>query len=417
MFIIFLIVFNLLSFLFWEINTNNAEFISWMIVFIDTILVMSYVISTNLKYRNIIIVSYLLKIGILFINYYSLFPLMYTGADSLKFADQAYQIWNNPNLLFDTYGTMYSPFLGAIYICAGPQQIYAQFLNILISTLGLIYMYKITQIFGVDKRATWFILLIIAFLPTSLILSSVLMRDCLVQNFLIFSLYYFSLYTKRRNILLLIMSFVCLLIASVFHSGVFVLIIGIIYYLIKEQNRNLGDISSKLLFILCVCVALLYESDTILSKFSGLEKDENEIFEQLNDARGGSVYLENLNTSNYFLAILFTPIKMLYFLLSPMIWDFRFYGDLVMFLSDSLVYYFLLYNILKYGKFFNRLYTKSLIIGGLIVLIAFANGTHNTGTAARHRYKVLPVLCILYGVTYSKKNKVYEKGFNNSASV
>ena len=53
----------------------------------------------------------------------------------------------------------------------------------------------------------------------------------------------------------------------------------------------------------------------------------------------------------------------------------------------------------------------ALVLGIVLTLFAFANGTHNSGTAARHRYKVLPAMCIVYGLINSKITK-YGKSEN-----
>lgn len=408
MFSIMVIEILLLSVL--PIGIDNAEFYSLLTVIINSVLVIGFLIFGNIaKHRYIIVISYFLKIGILLISYYDLFPIMFTGADSVRFDNQAMQIWNNPELLNNKYGTQYQPFLGRLYMLVGPQKMLAQYTNVILSIIGLLCIDRIFTRFEVDEQTSKISMFVLSLSPVAIILSSVLMRDAMVTNFFIFSTYFFLLYTIDHKIKNVILSFVFISLASIFHSGVFPFVVGIVVYVLKEKSAN-----SAMVKILCTSILFIgiYSfSDVLFTKFSGLEKSENEILEQLQDARGGSVYLTGLESNSIMVNLLFSPIKIIYFLFSPMPWDIRHLGDIIMIVLDSVLYYFMIVSIIKSRVSANGKLIGSLTLGIVLILFAFANGTHNSGTAARHRYKVLPAICIIYGLINSKIAK-YGKSEN-----
>ena len=334
---------------------------------------------------------------------------MFTGADSVRFDNQAMQIWNNPELLNNKYGTQYQPFLGRLYMLVGPQKMLAQYTNVILSIIGLLCIDRIFTRFEVDEQTSKISMFVLSLSPVAIILSSVLMRDAMVTNFFIFSTYFFLLYTIDHKIKNVILSFVFISLASIFHSGVFPFVVGIVVYVLKEKSAN-----SAMVKILCTSILFIgiYSfSDVLFTKFSGLEKSENEILEQLQDARGGSVYLTGLESNSIMVNLLFSPIKIIYFLFSPMPWDIRHLGDIIMIVLDSVLYYFMIVSIIKSRVSANGKLIGSLTLGIVLILFAFANGTHNSGTAARHRYKVLPAICIIYGLINSKIAK-YGKSEN-----
>ena len=169
------------------IGIDNAEFYSLLTVIINSVLVIGFLIFGNIaKHRYIIVISYFLKIAILLISYYDLFSIMFTGADSVRFDNQAMQIWNNPELLNNKYGTLYQPFLGRLYMLIGPQKMLAQYTNVILSIIGLLCIERIFTRFEVDKQTSKISMLVLSLSPVAIILSSVLMRDAMVTNFLIF---------------------------------------------------------------------------------------------------------------------------------------------------------------------------------------------------------------------------------------
>lgn len=414
-----LLLFFLIEILFLSvipIGLANAESVSLIIVFLNSIILIAYLVTNKLiQHKWIILISFILKCLIMFSSYYDLFPIMFTGADSVRFERQALGMWENPELLSRKYGTLYQPFLGYLYTIIGPQKMMAQFVNLILSIMGLIIIDRLFGKIEVEYRHSTISIAILSFSPVSIILSSVLMRDALVANFFIYSVCFFVLYVYEKNIMHILLSLFFLMIASAFHSGVFPFIIGILIYIWRETDKN--SFITKFLCCFLVLIGVYVFSDVLFSKFSGLEKSESEILEQLADARGGSAYLTSLQSNNIIMNLLFSPLKIVYFLFSPMLWDVRHLGDIIMILLDSVLYYFLCISTLQKLSMDNIRLRNSLLIGLLFVLFAFANGTHNSGTAARHRYKILPALCVIYGLSHIKNENYESENLDNRSCV
>jgi hypothetical protein len=119
-----------------------------------------------------------------------------------------------------------------------------------------------------------------------------------------------------------------------------------------------------------------------------------------NTIQVGSGYLNNYTINSFGDLILYVPLKIVYFLFSPMIWDIRGLQDLIAILFDSVFYLVLTINVIAafFGKCLNkreRLLIKALIFACVLVIGAYSMGTIAAGTAIRHRYKVLSFLIII----------------------
>ena len=147
----------------------------------------------------------------------------------------------------------------------------------------------------------------------------------------------------------------------------------------------------------------LQNSDSKFSKFLGPSAFDS-LYETLEYTRGGSAYLVNLKVNSFFDVILYSPIKFLYFLFSPMPWNWRGISDISTFIMDSIVYLYLLVIVLKNKK--NNI-VKSFGLCFLVLAFVFGLGTYTAGAAARHRYNVLPFLLVTacYSTSYMKAKK------------
>ncbi|MEG0339736.1 MAG: hypothetical protein RR573_07440, partial [Oscillospiraceae bacterium] len=141
--------------------------------------------------------------------------------------------------------------------------------------------------------------------------------------------------------------------------------------------------------------------------FLGAIEDKEVIMNQFNISYGGSVYLKWLRAQTPLQAILFSPIKMFYLMLSPLPSGWRGLKDIVSFCADSLAYAYLLFNIIKNRK--KSDYTSfitAMLIGVLLVIFVFGIGTWTAGTAIRHRNKIFAVILM----SCKKREKSHIKG-------
>ncbi|MDD7560135.1 MAG: hypothetical protein PUJ95_07730 [Bacteroidales bacterium] len=156
-------------------------------------------------------------------------------------------------------------------------------------------------------------------------------------------------------------------------------------------------------------VAYLFLFTDILGYFSGVidsttgtVSTEALIEKQnLNDG-GGSRYLDWLTIGSLPQLLLYSPLKILYFLFSPIPPDIRGMKDIVAFLIDSVFYIlvlFLIYNKGRkksFGTYPIERKTIHLLMTPIwIVIILYSFGTRTAGTAMRHRANVFPELVVL----------------------
>ena len=116
------------------------------------------------------------------------------------------------------------------------------------------------------------------------------------------------------------------------------------------------------------------------------------------------MYLSSFNGMSGAVAILVAPIKMFYFMFSPIPLDWRGLGDIVSFLFDSSVYLFLV-GATIYGLFKSDMPMRNKIFVLMflaITVLVYSYGTQSAGTAMRHRNKIIPLLLITFAIAYSK---------------
>ena len=116
---------------------------------------------------------------------------------------------------------------------------------------------------------------------------------------------------------------------------------------------------------------------------------------------GGSSYLTALEINNPMQFIMFAPIKGFYLLYSPMPWLIRGGLDIPTFLFDTCLWGYATYNILKNFRKIDTKY-KMLFLAIFVAGMIYGMGTHNTGTAMRHRNKFMSLMLISYIATKDK---------------
>lgn len=143
-------------------------------------------------------------------------------------------------------------------------------------------------------------------------------------------------------------------------------------------------------------------SEMFTGKFNNIDSSED-LLSGINETRGRTAYLTWIKADNIWMGLLLSPLKMFYFLFSPLPSGWHGFGDIFAFMIDSSFYIFLCCNIVRNYRLRNTFVNlkKFLFIGLGVAVFAFALGTFTAGTAMRHRAKLLPMLTVLYAVTSS----------------
>lgn len=398
---------------------SDSEFVGQIFLLLHVIIFGSYLLFLEKKNKEIILVAFFVRVIFLIIDLYfrDKFTLPNSGRDSEQYFLHAISISDNIELLGKTRMGLYSDFLAILYRFIGVNRIFSQYINVL---LGINIIYLCSKIFtyleikhNISKLSLW----ILALFPNSVIMSSILLREVFIMFFVTYSIYYFIKWYKYGGDVKMIISSVLLFIASIFHSGVIGLIIGYFFaYLVYDRNKNRLRFNKKTILyfiIISIFSSILFIrfGDIILNKFGNIE-DLQSIYDRanlrLND--GESNYLVGLEVTNLFQLIIYTPVRVIYFLFSPMPWNWRGILDIVSFIFDSTTYIFIIYFILNTNKNYKDYpLITCLTIGVLTTCLIFGIGVSNTGTAIRHRQKIFTVLILIYSIISSNKSEISNK--------
>jgi hypothetical protein len=372
----------------------------------------------KLKIRNIIFSAYVIRLLAMFWDIYArhIFVFPNSGLDTEAFLSSGLRVYNNMSLLLQPVARgIYSKTIGVFFYTIMPHRLIGQYINVLLGVSIIIIFYKILVMLKINEKTIKYSMIIIAFFPNAIINSAILLRENIIVFFVILSFYFFINWYKTALNKYVIFSLLSLLAASAYHAGVIGLAAGYIFmYLFYNHKKNKFVFSKNtvVLFILILIISInvyIYYNDVFLRQFNRMQ-DIEDLYGIASGRVGGSAYLTGLNINNLWQLILYSPIYMFYFLVSPLPWTWRGFGDILAFIIDGVFYgYFLFYSLYYSRKFKIK---GSIFTGTVIAILAtvfiFAIGVQNAGTAMRHRHKIIPIIIILYSIIqdYKYKSKI-----------
>jgi hypothetical protein len=367
----------------------------------------------NSKLLLLILLGYFFRILLMVCDLYWI-SLPNSGADSNMFQHYAINYLENGNA---GRGGNYSKFLGNIYYFFGSSEIIGRYINILLSIFIIIVLIKILKTIGADYKRIVLAVAMASLLPNFAILNVITLRETIIAVLLALSLYFFILWLYNGKTRRFVFSCFLVLVASSFHSGAVAplpaYVITLILY--NRENKKLRINQKTILLAILVFVAFSWINNNygedLFGKFNQIGHAEDLVNRQ-SGVRGGSGYDVGLNISNPALNLIVnTPIRVLYFVLSPVPWDWRGLNDIISFVFSSVFYAYVFYlsfkNINK-NELENRTLAIILFIMCISSAIIFAWGVENAGTALRHRDKFVAQYILLLVLVYKNKVPVRE---------
>lgn len=363
------------------------------------------------RYRLPIVITFLIRCFFMFFDIlgrnYAMLPM--SGNDTEGFYNAGLLYGSGYNIIKgNLYGELYSKFLGIVFRITGDQRIFAQYINVVLSVLTILILIKILIKLGIHEtiisKSTW----IICFMPMNIIISSILLRESILMFWLTIGIYNYINYTYTNSGMSLFLSFLSIIISSMFHSGIIVILISLIIYDFIKKTSNI-NIFKNIFIISTIVSLLLIFKNKIFDKF----------FHQINIIQNndtyttiaGSRYLENIYINSIELVVKYGWVKMIYFLFSPTPGYWRNIVDIFTFFSDSIIYLYLsikIVTIINKPKLGKETIYYSLFFGLLMLIFIFGLGTSAAGTAIRHRNKLIIIFLILYSISEDiKLNKKY----------
>ena len=309
-----------------------------------------------------------------------------------------------------TYGWMYSRLLGVAFRFAGSSRFLAEYINVILGLTTIWILYKSLILISIDKRKIYFAVWVISVFPYSIYSSCVTYRETIIATFVALSVYFALKWYLRQKWKNMFLCFASIAIASTFHAGVVVMSLGfaLLFTMYSYQtNRfavNKKSIISLGLFLSAFALVVLVFPEVFFAKLSNMS--EESIVTQVNWNYGGSAYLSWLHPNSLLQVIIASPLKLLYFLFSPLPGDWRGIVDIVTFLIDGCVYLYCIYYTLKnYKESKYRHFIAAIFIGWIITALVFGLGTWTAGTAIRHRNKIFMVLLLITVMSSVRNDK------------
>ena len=390
---------------------------------VSDLLAIAFIMSFSLLYcgyylkekdsrNNYLVLGYILRLSLLLFDLYGryIYTLPNSGMDTEGFFRFSVQYAHG----IPTKESAFVLLMGTYFRLFGISRIYGQFLLMLCSMVSMKFLLNSFDELQINNEIQIKVIRIVALLPNFAILSSIFLRESLVTMFVSISVFFFCRWFARRKLLYYFLAMINIFIASLFHSGCVSIAMGYILVLLIYDNQNKKINVSPSRIIITAVLLLLFVfvfnryGDIFFSKMTGLNTLKD--ISATNEA-GGSSYARYVGNSNNMLNILiFTIPRILYFIFSPFPWQWRGLSDIIAFVFSSMFYLICTIQTFNTLRTTTKNHAQVITISMILIcgLFVFAWGTSNTGTAVRHRDKLIIIQALLYGICLEIKKQEYE---------
>ena len=372
-----------------------------------------------------------LRLVIAFLNGF-VGPTYGSSDDALGF--HLYAVRYTQNLASDVFAlsNIYPSFLGVFYFITTD----SLFLGSALSALGWLasafILLRIMRILSFKMSNQWRVMLIYALIPTSLMYTSLTLREPFQLLFINLALYaalkiYFHRSIAHWLVLFLAGVGMGALHGALLASGIF--IIAGTLFLLTSRNRK-GVSFTKVVLVTPIVILCLFYGFSLFTSISYGGRMEDGLSVAVQAYQEGTMVAEqraNYRTDTEINGlgglILSTPFFLFQYLFEPMPWKMSSIVDVVA-LLENMLRFWLIWNALKYlvGSYLNKPmfvahnyfgYERCILLIFLSYLVMetlWSLGTSNWGTASRHH---LPSLGLLLVASYAYRNVTSPK-YNRS---
>jgi len=387
------------------------EVASEIFVVIIAIVIVYY--STNdIRERGIVFIALFVRLGMVFYDVH-VSDLPGTGTDTYFFdraaSNSMITAWSDVFVHFDLGARLYVWFVGLIYSVLGSDRFVPQAINALFASLAVV---NVVRVFKVFNRKATLAALLVAFWPSSVLYTSLLLRDSVVMYLLSAGVLQMVLWKESKAPKNLVIGAWIFLAGSAFHTGMIVAIPAMMFFVLLTglgpgDRKKKGKAKSTIgLLLISGILVIGFSSGVGLQKLERLESlDANSLTERQSEAaRSRAAYLADLPISGPIDLVLQAPVRTIYFLFSPFPWQVSGSADLLgAFDAVSIlcVVFLIVKNIWKRKTFVRA---RPFILFTCISISAYVFGTSNYGTAIRHRMKFVPVLLVVLAASQRSPN-------------
>jgi len=351
----------------------------------------------NAKNRDIILLDIVLGLFIICINSF-VFTLPEADGDAIYYVEIAQEIANGEVCFVCTTTILSSRVISAFfYLILAPFAITTfttSLLNYLISLIGLTlfnrWFLKRSQ--SNSHRGA---LLIVVLSPLALLYGSIPLRESLFST-LFFLLFLVAIQISRKNWIFTVPAFFVLtVLAGLLHrvGAFFAAYMCFLYfsmtYIVMNNMRT--ALLLNLSFLLIILAA--FPEKVLVATQMG------EVIYRVASDSPSSLNYPSWLVGSGFQAVLLLPIKLIYFLVSPFLFEISKASHLIL-VIDGLIFAYLFYHLIYRVPPEARY--RRLYFGILFLTVIFAFVSANSGTSARHRNKLLLPIAFLYAVGRTK---------------
>lgn len=366
--------------------------------------------KTKNKLYFILILAFTVRLLFILLDYfYGLVPYSW---DTSTFHQTAILIKNNIlnfRYIFFNIGESlsvksYSFFVSIIYLIFGSYEINIRVINAFMGIYIAKKAYDITLIAGLKKSAAKWVLYLLSFWPSFILYTSINMRDPLIILLTLNLIKSFFLVKKQKiNIVFIILDLIFIFYLRVQNLPLFILIFIFYFFIKKLFDQKMIYKVIAIILILISFLSLFYIINYNIIDFLNINYIKNEMEGR---TRGGSAYLEWIDYNSIFDVIRFLPLRMVYFLFGPFLWDLKINNLMILF-SFFEAFIFLFLFIFGFKNIFNKrnLYNDKLLFLIIFLFIGaagYASITANYGTAIRHKMTFMIIIFILISQSLAK---------------
>ena len=407
------------------VDVDDA-FIGKFFVIASSLAIIAYIINIKGLSRSvklIVIAGFVFRMVLVFVDVF-VTRLPDAGTDDDGFYEFSARIYENGYSGFfqDVYGGVFTKLLSVAYFFIGASRFSAQYLNVLLFAITAVVLIKALKNFKVSDKSLLVCVSLLCLMPNSMLMNSILRRETIMELCICVSIFYLSKWRNDPRFFYMIMVVLTMAISSLFHTAlIFGALIMSLYFALYDKKRrevsfSISKMSKMAVLSVCVVFALIGFLSMWNNKLTSVSSMDD-VYTAAMRARGGSVYLEGYTINNFVDLILFTPLKLFYFIFSPVPWKFRGLMDVISFVIDTLICIVLLYKTVRMKK---DSVSRLLLVLFILLASVFALGTFNSGTAIRHRFSLLPFLLVSYSIAETMREnnrKIAESGESKFGSL
>lgn len=353
-----------------------------------------YYKSKNKTIFMVLMFGFLIRLAALWYDQ-SVALLPFNNADAMLFHNYAVKTAEAlPNELLVFFNGFYTQFLGVIYYLFGPYRFWGQYLNIVFVVLAATKLIDIANLMKIKDKNIAIMITLWLFMPIPFLMGYALIREGSMYYLIMLGVYNYLKWFEKYNPIYVIFTIIPIYLASLYHEGALYILPTMLYiFLFYDKKRekikfNFINITFLIIAVIGAIIIVTQNADKFLEKTNA-------------ETGGGSTYLASLEINNPLQFIMFAPIKGIYLLYSPMPWLVRGGLDIPTFLFDTCLWGYATYNIVKNFREIDTKY-KMLFLAIFLAGMIFGMGTHNTGTAIRHRNKFMGLLLVSYIIVKDK---------------